>query len=137
MTPLIRKLLIASLIVPLHCVWNNISMADERDTVVEFIFCQNPPTVVSTPLCHYPEEARNAGIEGKVFVRVLIDEDGTPIRAEVVKRTPGDCTMFDKEATRIAMESKYTPGVQYGKNVRVWITLPVRFSLHKGLGENG
>ncbi|NTW53657.1 MAG: TonB family protein [Chlorobaculum sp.] len=102
------------------------------ETVVEFVNCQNPPTMVSTPRQNYPEMARIAGIEGKVFVRVLISEEGKPMKAEVVKRTPPDCTMFDKEATRIAMESKYTAGVQNGRRVRVWMTIPVRFTLHEG-----
>lgn len=99
------------------------------DTVVEFVNCQNPPTVVSIPALRYPEMARIAGIEGRVFVRVLIGEDGRAIKADVVKRIPSDCTMFDKEAIRIAMESKYTPGAQNGRNVRVWMIIPVRFTL--------
>jgi periplasmic protein TonB len=102
------------------------------DTVVEFVNCQNPPTVVSTPKLIYPEMARIAGLEGRVFVRVLISEEGRPMKAEIVKRIPADQTMFDKEAVRIAMESKYTAGVQNGRKVRVWMTIPVRFTLHEG-----
>lgn len=102
------------------------------DTVVEFVNCQNPPTIVSTPKLIYPEMARIAGIEGKVFVRVLISEDGRPMKADVAKRIPADCTMFDKEAIRIAMETKYTPGQQNGQRVRVWMTIPVRFTLREG-----
>lgn len=101
------------------------------DTVVEFVNCQNPPTVVSIPALRYPEMARIAGIEGKVFVRVLIGEDGRAMKANVVKRSPSDCTMFDKEAVRIAMETKYTAGVQNGRKVRVWMTIPVRFTLRE------
>jgi protein TonB len=102
------------------------------DTVVEFVNCQNPPTVVSTPRLIYPEMARIAGLEGRVFVRVLISEEGKPMKAEIVKRIPGDQTVFDKEAIRIAMETKYTAGVQNGRRVRVWMTIPVRFTLHEG-----
>jgi protein TonB len=102
------------------------------DTVVEFVNCQNPPTVVSTPKLVYPEMARIAGIEGKVFVRVLISEEGKPMKSEIVKRIPADQTVFDKEAVRIAMETKYTAGQQNGRRVRVWMTIPVRFTLHEG-----
>lgn len=98
-------------------------------TVVEFVNCQTPPTVVSIPSLMYPEMARIAGIEGRVFVRVLISEEGRAMKADVVKRIPSDCSMFDKEAIRIAMKTKYTPGVQNGRNVRVWMTIPVRFTL--------
>jgi len=102
------------------------------DTVVEFVNCQNPPTVVSTPRLIYPEMARIAGLEGRVFVRVLISEEGKPMKAEIVKRIPADQTVFDKEAVRIAMETKYTAGQQNGRRVRVWMTIPVRFTLHEG-----
>jgi len=102
------------------------------ETVVEFVNCQNPPTVVSTPKLIYPEMARIAGLEGRVFVRVLISEDGKPMKAEIVKRIPADQTVFDKEAVRIAMETKYTAGQQNGRHVRVWMTIPVRFTLHEG-----
>ncbi len=99
---------------------------------VEFVECQNPPTVVPIKPV-YPEMARIAGLEGKVFVRVLISEDGRAMKAEILKRIPADCTTFDKESIRCAMESRYTAGIQNGKKVRVYMTIPVRFTLH----ENG
>lgn len=98
---------------------------------IEYVDCQEPPTVLGTPRLVYPEMARIASIEGKVFVRVLIGEDGRAMKADILKRTPADCTMFDKEAVRIAMESKYSPGKQNGKRVRVYMTIPVRFTLHE------
>jgi protein TonB len=97
---------------------------------VEFVECSNPPIVIATPKLIYPEMARIAGIEGRVFVRVLISEDGKAMRSEIVKRVPADGNYFDKEAVRIAMETKYSAGMQNGKKVRVWMTIPVRFTLH-------
>ncbi len=110
---------------------NGVAGGSGCDTVVEFVNCQTPPTVVSIPALRYPEMARIAGIEGRVFVRVLIGDDGRAIQANIVKRIPSDCSMFDKEAIRIAMKTKYTPGVQNGRNVRVWMTIPVRFTLRE------
>jgi periplasmic protein TonB len=98
---------------------------------VEYVACQVPPVVLSTPKLIYPEMARIAGIEGRVFIRVLISEDGRAMKADILKRIPADCTMFDKEAVRIAMESKYSPGQQNGNKVRVFMTIPVRFTLHE------
>lgn len=98
---------------------------------VEYVDCQVPPVVLSTPNLIYPEMARIAGLQGRVFVRVLISEDGRAMKADIVKRIPADCTMFDKEAVRIAMESKYSAGQQNGKRVRVFMTIPVRFTLNQ------
>jgi len=98
---------------------------------VAFEACQVPPTLAHQPSLHYPENARINGFEGRVSVRVLIGEDGKPVKSEIVKRVPADATYFDKESVRIVMESTYTPGQQNGKRVRVWMTVPIRFSLHE------
>ncbi|NTU57679.1 MAG: energy transducer TonB [Chlorobiaceae bacterium] len=99
--------------------------------VLEFVECQDPPRLENPSLKPmYPEMARIAGIEGRVFVRVLIGEDGKAMKSEIVKRVPQDCNVFDKEAVRFVMSSKYIPGKQNNKRVRVWMTIPVRFTLH-------
>ncbi|MBF0636061.1 energy transducer TonB [Prosthecochloris sp. N3] len=77
----------------------------------------------------YPERARRAGIEGKVFVSVLISEEGKPVKAQIMKREPVDRMVFDKAAIEAVMKSRYTPGIQNGKPVKVWLTLPIRFTL--------
>lgn len=100
------------------------------ETVVEYGECSDPPTLLdpnSKPT--YPEMARIAGIQGRIFVRVLIGEDGRAMKAEIVKRVPADSNVFDKEAVRFAMTTKYRPGKQGAKFVRVWMTIPVRFTL--------
>jgi protein TonB len=108
------------------------SRADELFTMLQFAQCQNPPKIISMPQFKYPEEARKAGIEGKVFVRVLIDEDGKPMYAGIVSRIPFYSLLFDDESKRIVMESTYLPGEDKGRKVRVWMTIPVRFTLHEG-----
>ncbi len=97
---------------------------------VDYISCEVQPSRLAEPALNYPEMARIAGIEGRVSIRVLIGEDGKPIKADIVKRVPADCTMFDKESIRIAMGSRYSPGQQGGRKVRVWLTYPIRFTLH-------
>jgi protein TonB len=39
-------------------------------------------------------------------------------KIRTVVEAPPDQTVFDKEATRIAMETKYTAGVENGRRVR-------------------
>jgi protein TonB len=100
------------------------------NTIVELSECSEPPTLRdpnSKP--NYPEMARIAGIQGRIFVRVLIGEDGRAMKAEIVKRVPADSKVFDKEAVHFAMTTMYNPGKQAGKLVRVWMTIPVWFRL--------
>lgn len=106
--------------------------AGEGCDTVEYVSCETPPTRIAEPQLIYPEMARIAGLEGRVFIRVLIGEDGKPVKAEIVKRVPADATVFDRESIRIAMGSRYSPGQQSGRRVRVWMTYPIRFTLHAG-----
>lgn len=103
--------------------------ASASDDVPMFVPCEKMPGFLDQKKPAYPEMARTAGIEGKVFVSVLIGEDGRPIKAKVMKRIPADCDVFDAVAIRSVMESRYYPGIQNGSPIKVWFTVPIRFQL--------
>jgi len=103
--------------------------ASASDDVPMFVPCEKMPGFLDQKKPAYPEMARTAGIEGKVFVSVLIGEDGRPVKAKVMKRVPADCDVFDAVAIRSVMESKYYPGIQNGSPIKVWFTVPIRFQL--------
>ncbi|MBO8093309.1 MAG: TonB family protein [Prosthecochloris sp.] len=94
-----------------------------------FVPVENMPTFRRQVKPRYPDRARRAGIEGRVFVSVLISENGMPVKAQIMKREPTDTTVFDEPAVEAVMKSRYTPGIQNGKPVKVWLTLPIRFTL--------
>jgi len=94
-----------------------------------FVPCEIMPTFMHQKKPRYPDIARRAGIEGKVIVSVLISEAGKPIKAAIVKRIPSDCTVFDQAAVDALMNSTYSPGIQNGSPVKVWLTVPMRFKL--------
>ncbi len=77
----------------------------------------------------YPEAARVAGIAGKLFVKVLIGDDGRPLKAIVLKRIPEACTAFDGVALKSVLESTYYPATQNGRTVKVWCIIPISFRL--------
>ena len=77
----------------------------------------------------YPKEAKEAGIEGVVFVEFYIEKDGTVCDAKVLRGIGYGC---DEEALRvIGLMPKWSPGKQRGKAVRVRYTLPINFKLSK------
>ena len=77
----------------------------------------------------YPKEAKEAGIEGQVFVEFYIERDGTVCDAKVLRGIGYGC---DEEALRvIGLMPKWYPGKQRGKAVRVRYTLPINFKLSK------
>jgi len=103
--------------------------ATSGDEVPMFVPCEKMPGFLDQKKPVYPEIARIAGITGKISVSVLIGEDGRPIKAKVMKRTPPDCDVFDEVALKSVMESKYYPGIQNGIPIKVWFTVPIRFQL--------
>lgn len=72
----------------------------------------------------YPEIAKRAGIEGKVFVRAYVDETGTVTSAEVVKGIGGGC---NEAALDAILKTKFNPGKQRGKPIKVQVTIPIIF----------
>ena len=73
----------------------------------------------------YPEDARQAGIKGRVFVNFVIDPNGSVSNVKVLRGIGGGC---DEEAMRVIKSMpKWNPGKQRGKFVRVSYTLPVNF----------
>jgi TonB family protein len=75
----------------------------------------------------YPPEAQKKGIQGKVFVSFVIDEEGNVTDAKVAKSVD---PLLDAEALRVINGmQKWTPGKQRGKAVKVAFTLPINFAL--------
>lgn len=74
----------------------------------------------------YPEMARKAGIEGRVFLQFIVNERGEVENPRVIRGIGGGC---DEEALKAIKKAKFTPGLQRGRPVRVQYNLPVVFKL--------
>jgi protein TonB len=74
----------------------------------------------------YPETAKENKIEGKVFIKAVIDEKGNVESAEVVESLSEEC---DDAALSAVKKTKFTPGIKDGKNVKCKVTIPVMFKL--------
>lgn len=76
---------------------------------------------------HYPDAARSQNIEGKVIIKFVVNEDGSVSDAKVSRGIGGGC---DEEAVRVVSGMpKWKPGKHMGKAVKVYYTLPIRFTL--------
>lgn len=75
----------------------------------------------------YPEEAKELGIQGKVFVTFVVEVDGSITDVRVLRGIGGGC---DEEAMRVVRAMpKWVPGKQRGVPVRVQFNLPIKFTL--------
>ena len=75
----------------------------------------------------YPELAIRAGIHGKVFVKVFVDEKGNVVKAKIIKGIGVGC---DEAAIAAVMKTKFKPGKQRGKPLRVQVSIPILFKLN-------
>lgn len=76
----------------------------------------------------YPRDLREAGIVGAVTLRFVIQPDGTVDRKSVEVATSAHAE-FNAPATAVLQTMRFSPGEIDGKPVRVWVTLPIAFSL--------
>ncbi len=74
----------------------------------------------------YPEIAKRAGVEGKVYVKAFVDEKGNVTKTEVVK---GLGAGLDEAAVKAVQATKFKPGKQRGKPVKVQVMIPIQFKL--------
>jgi protein TonB len=74
----------------------------------------------------YPEFAKKAGIEGRVIVQFVVNEQGNVQNPKV---TRGVHKLLNKEAIKAVKEQSFKPGKQRGEAVKVQMSLPVTFRL--------
>ena len=96
-----------------------------------FVAVDNMPEVIGglysiQSKIRYPEIAKRAGIEGKVHVQAFIDENGNVTNAKIIKGIGAGC---DEAALDAVKESKFKPGRQRGKPVKVQVSIPIVFKL--------
>jgi protein TonB len=76
---------------------------------------------------HYPEMAKESGIQGTVYVTFVVEKDGRITNVKVLRGIGGGC---DEEAVRIIKNMpKWKPGKQRGRAVRAQFNMPIRFVL--------
>lgn len=77
----------------------------------------------------YPAIAAENNIEGMVVLRFVVGKDGKVSDITTIRSLDPSC---DKEALRVVkLMSKWVPGMQNGRPVPVYYTLPIRFKLQR------
>ncbi len=74
----------------------------------------------------YPQEARDAGVQGIVILEVTLDELGEVSDARVLRSVP----MLDDPALDAVRQWKFTPTLLNGQPVPVIMTVTVNFTLN-------
>jgi len=107
------------------------SLKSEEGESKEFIIVEQEPELIGglaaiKEIIRYPELAKKAGVEGRVYLQFVVDENGDVVDPFVMKGIGAGC---DEEALRVARLLKFRPGMQRGEAVKVRFNLPINFRL--------
>lgn len=80
-----------------------------------------------TPQPQYPDSARRAGKEGRVLLRVLVDEEGRAKAVEVNSSSGHD--MLDQAASEALKKWRFVPAHADGRPIETWVKVPIEFQL--------
>ena len=98
-----------------------------EDEIMEFWKVEQKPVPIKTAPAVYPDIARKAELEGKVFVQFIVGTDGR-VRNVRVLRGP---EIFRKAAIDAVRQFVFRPAVQNDKPVQVQMVQPISFTLRK------
>jgi protein TonB len=77
----------------------------------------------------YPAIAKDNGIQGKVYVRFVVEKDGS-IGDAFVQNVGKTHPSLEKEAVRVVKSmKKWIPAQNNGKVVRSWFNIPINFKM--------
>lgn len=82
---------------------------------------------LKNPAPAYPALSRRLGEEGRVMLRVLVDEHGLPARVEI--RTSSGHDRLDKVALETVRQWKFVPARRGDQAVSATVIVPISFSL--------
>jgi protein TonB len=93
----------------------------------DFFAFDREPRLIEAVKPEYPDIARKAGVEGRVQVWVIIDEEGRVISAEIAA---SDAPILNQASLDAAYEHRFEPAYQRDVPVKAKICLRFRFVLN-------
>lgn len=99
----------------------------DSSKVLEFYMVEVKPKVLHYVKPVHPEEAIRDSLEGKVFLKFMVNLDGSVSDVHVLRGTE----VFHQAAIDAVSQFQFKPAEHNGKPVAVWMTLPVSFRLPK------
>ena len=88
---------------------------------------KQPEVVVQVPPV-YPKTAKRKGIEGSVYVKMLVGKNGKVLKAVIIQT---DNEVFNQPSIDAALQFVFTPAIAYKKPVIVWVLVPFKFKLNR------
>lgn len=96
---------------------------DDLPSEGEFVYYEDAPAPVTQVQPTYPEMAREANVQGRVVLHVLVGKDGRVKNVKVMRSV----TMLDQAAVDAVKKWVFKPALSNNKPVAVWVEVPVDF----------
>ncbi len=97
----------------------------DSSKVLEFFMVEVKPKVMHSVKPMYPEEALRDSLEGKVFLKFIVNVDGSVSDVSVLR----GLEEFHQAAIDAVSQVRFKPAEHNGKPVAVWMVQPVSFQL--------
>jgi len=94
----------------------------------EFIAIDVNPVLENQPQAVCPDSAKKANVEGSVWVKVLIDKQGS-VRQALIAKGSGKKVGFEEAALTAAKQATWKPAMLNNKPVVVWVSYEIKFLL--------
>ncbi|MDZ4724289.1 MAG: TonB family protein [candidate division Zixibacteria bacterium] len=95
--------------------------------VDEFVPVEIQAEMIHEVKPEYPRLARQAAIEGDVWIAVLVGKDGSVLDSKVYKSS--GTASLDDAAMAVSKQHKFKPAIQNKNPVPVWVKFKVKFTL--------
>lgn len=94
-----------------------------------FIIVEKLPEMLTYKKPEFPRFCRKIGLEGTVIMQVLVTIGGTVKNARVAVSSGNK--LFDEAALSVAYDNTFTPAIQNGIPIPLWVSYTVEFKLNK------
>jgi periplasmic protein TonB len=112
---------------PIICQHASCQIEAPKSTEPEFPGGDKALAVYLAKHVKYPDLSREGGLEGTVYLRFVVDKDGTLRNIEVARGVSGGCSEVAVQV--VQGMPKWVPATKKGVKVCSRFTLPVKFKL--------
>ena len=96
----------------------------------DFVPVRIEPRMIEKAKLEFPESAAGSLVTGKIWVKILVGQDGVPIKTDIIKREPDIAYMFDDVSRQWAMACRFSPAIDSSGNpVAVWVSVPLNYKI--------
>ena len=94
----------------------------------DFVFVHKEPIVTNYTTVRerigYPQLAKEAGINGSVIVRVLVNENGEYQKHKIISQAH---PILGRKCETYISDLEFSPAIRDGRNVKFWTNVPFHF----------